>query len=720
MGGRPLRSSARRSLEAGAGAAAGAAAGAGAEAGAAAAASAQAAARRAAAARRQLEVEDSPRVLRDKCRRLARALRNAKHLVVYTGAGISTAADIPDYRGPHGVWTRLQRGETVGRVEVSSARPTFTHMALRALWSRGALKFVVSQNCDGLHLRSGLPRRALAELHGDMFCEWCPRCPRAPRAPPPVYLRAFDTTQRTARHRHGTARLCHGCGHELRDSIVHFGERGRARWPLNWAGALRHARRADVVLCLGSSLKVLRRYPRLWRMQRARSERPRLYIVNLQWTPKDAAAELKINARCDAVMRQVARRLRLRVPRYSPRRDPLLAHAEPLLPPEAHTTRRPHLAPPSSPSPPSSPASPPASPSPSASDSDEEVPLRRLADQLRTPHSLRAFRVTLHSGEATILLRAEHAPSAHAPPPPPPPSATAALRRFRIVRPPRPAPPSPHAPHAPNGALLAHANGRPPLPEPEGLAPASPVHVKVEHSQPLVCAKKEDTSELDELMIPINRTAVLTCKKEEDSDHRDKPKRMNGTAFVVSKYGRSPEVESALADKEEKAFKVEPECKLVGEQLSPSPATVSASASASGALAAAFFARAVLLCRASLYSGLHTIIAPPAAAPPPPPPAPPPPPPQPPPAPQAAQRAEEAECSWCLRRLSALRCQWYGPPRRTAAEARCWRPEAGKRFLCACCGPDDDCQGGADNEGDGDGEGGWYGKGYRKGRRRRR
>ncbi|KAI5631321.1 sir2 family domain-containing protein [Phthorimaea operculella] len=323
------------------------------------------------------EVEDSPEELREKCKILAKALRDAKHLVVYTGAGISTAADIPDYRGPRGVWTRLRRGETVGRVEVSGARPTLTHMALSALWARGTLKFVVSQNCDGLHVRAGLPRRALAELHGDMFAERCQACRR-------VYLRAFDTTERTARHAHRTRRLCHRCGAELSDTIVHFGERGRAAWPLNWAGALRHAAAADVVLCLGSSLKVLRRYPRLWRMQRAPAARPALYIVNLQWTPKDSVAALKINARTDQVMAQVARRLGLKVPRYDPRRDPLLAHAVPLAEPERHTTRRPLLDPP--------PTDAPADvdmysdeESLSPSDSDDEVPLRRLAERMRGP-----------------------------------------------------------------------------------------------------------------------------------------------------------------------------------------------------------------------------------------------------------------------------------------------------------------------------------------------
>lgn len=326
--------------------------------------------------------------MRAKVRRLARAVRAARHLVVYTGAGISTAAAIPDYRGPRGLWTRLQRGERVARVDVSAARPTLTHMTLAALWRRGALRFVVSQNCDGLHLRSGLPRAALAELHGDMFVEHC-----AAAGCGAAFLRAFDTTERTGRGRHRTRRLCHRCGAELRDSIVHFGERGRARWPLNWAGALRHAARADVVLCLGSSLKVLRRYPRLWGRPR---ERPQLYIVNLQWTPKDSAAALKISARCDDVMRELARQLRLRVPRYRADRDPLFYHHTPLSPRELHTTRRRPLRPPSSCSSSSSSSSSSSrSTLSSSSDSDDDRPLRQVAEALRgrDADSLRTFRV---------------------------------------------------------------------------------------------------------------------------------------------------------------------------------------------------------------------------------------------------------------------------------------------------------------------------------------
>uniref|UniRef100_A0A3B4XCV1 NAD-dependent protein deacetylase sirtuin-7 n=1 Tax=Seriola lalandi dorsalis TaxID=1841481 RepID=A0A3B4XCV1_SERLL len=291
--------------------------------------------------RKQEEVFDDAEELKSKVRQLAVAVKQANHLVVYTGAGISTAASIPDYRGPNGVWTQLQKGRTVSSSDLSKAEPTLTHMCIRMLHKEKMVKHVVSQNCDGLHLRSGLPRNALSELHGNMFIEVCVSC-----SPVREYVRLFDVTERTSLHRHGTGRRCNLCCGELRDTIVHFGERGTLEQPLNWKGAAEAAKKADVILCLGSSLKVLKKYACLWCMNRSASKRPKLYIVNLQWTPKDDLAMLKINGKCDDVMSLLMEELNFQIPVYDRAEDPILSLATPLRPEEVDSHSREVIAPP--------------------------------------------------------------------------------------------------------------------------------------------------------------------------------------------------------------------------------------------------------------------------------------------------------------------------------------------------------------------------------------
>ena len=73
-------------------------------------------------------------------------------------------------------------------VQLISALPTITHMAIVALHEAGLVKFTVSQNVDGLHRRSGLNPKQLAELHGNTNLESCSVCGVQ-------YLRDFETRE---------------------------------------------------------------------------------------------------------------------------------------------------------------------------------------------------------------------------------------------------------------------------------------------------------------------------------------------------------------------------------------------------------------------------------------------------------------------------------------------------------------------------------------------
>lgn len=78
-------------------------------------------------------------------------------------------------------------------------------------------------------------------------------------------------------------------------------------------------------------------------MDRPAKKRPKIYIVNLQWTPKDESAMLKINGRCDEVISALMEGLKMKIPTYERQKDPLFAHATSLREEEEHTTTQPIL-----------------------------------------------------------------------------------------------------------------------------------------------------------------------------------------------------------------------------------------------------------------------------------------------------------------------------------------------------------------------------------------
>ena len=103
------------------------------------------------------EVFEKDDIVTQKSKELAALVRHASKIVFITGAGISTASGIPDFRGPKGVWTLEEMGlKPDVNIDFETAMPTFTHFAISEICRmRDKVCHVVSQNVDNLHMRSG-------------------------------------------------------------------------------------------------------------------------------------------------------------------------------------------------------------------------------------------------------------------------------------------------------------------------------------------------------------------------------------------------------------------------------------------------------------------------------------------------------------------------------------------------------------------------------------
>jgi len=209
-----------------------------------------------------------------------------------------------------GVWTRKLKGEQTSDdeyLQVVNCQPTPAHQAFVQLYRANRLHYIGTTNCDGLHLKSGFPREALSELHGNSFVEECSSCLAR-------YERDYAVRTATGLFEHETGSLCDACGGPLRDVIVNFGNTFEhvPSMEAEHDRAWMEMKKADLVVVLGSSLSVETACDLPEECIPVRYGRPnggRMVIVNLQPTPKDELAALQISATCDAVMTHIANEL---------------------------------------------------------------------------------------------------------------------------------------------------------------------------------------------------------------------------------------------------------------------------------------------------------------------------------------------------------------------------------------------------------------------------
>jgi NAD-dependent deacetylase len=239
---------------------------------------------------------------------LARMIEEARRVVVFTGAGISTESGIPDFRSPGGVWSRMKpiyfqefvsdadkRREAwsrtfTGAAGWTGASPNAGHEAVARLVRAGKVFAVITQNVDNLHQDSGVPVDQVIELHGNASYAACLDCEERHELDElkEGFLKA------------GEIPYCRRCGGLVKTAVISFGQTMPAE-PM--ARAQDAALACDLFLVLGSSLVV---YPAAGFPLIAKRNGAALAIVNREPTELDGYADLVLNEEIGAVMSEVA------------------------------------------------------------------------------------------------------------------------------------------------------------------------------------------------------------------------------------------------------------------------------------------------------------------------------------------------------------------------------------------------------------------------------
>jgi NAD-dependent deacetylase len=231
-------------------------------------------------------------------------VERSSNVVVITGAGVSTASGIPDFRGPEGVWTKDPAAERLSNIDAFTSssevretawhrlllrrdivvQPNTAHLALVAFERTGKLKALVTQNIDGLHVAAGSDPGSVIEVHGNSRTTRCLRC-------------GDETATETVLERVAEGELdphCHAivesveCGGLLKTAVVSFGQPLPER---DFARAEYLAKTCDLLICIGSTLTV---HPVSGLVPKAVSRGARLVIINAEPTPYDDDADVVV------------------------------------------------------------------------------------------------------------------------------------------------------------------------------------------------------------------------------------------------------------------------------------------------------------------------------------------------------------------------------------------------------------------------------------------
>jgi NAD-dependent deacetylase len=228
---------------------------------------------------------------------LGELVRGARSVVALTGAGISVPSGIPDFRTPEtGMWANVDPME-VAHIDafvsnpvrfwsfygerfatLGAKQPNGAHSALVAMEEQGLLDGVITQNIDMLHRKAGT--QELIEVHGSIASCSCLGCRASVTLDETHALLAADPE--------GVPR-CSSCGEPLKPDVVLFGEMLPAQ-------ALERARelceRADVLLCIGSSLEV---HPVAGLPSLTRDAGGTIAIITQGPTPLDQIADVRLS-----------------------------------------------------------------------------------------------------------------------------------------------------------------------------------------------------------------------------------------------------------------------------------------------------------------------------------------------------------------------------------------------------------------------------------------